>query len=142
MKFALFVLAAVLLAAPAFGKVFTRCGLAQEMYRLGTPKSELPKWTCIAQYESSYNTAAVGPTNYNGSNDYGIFQINDYWWCQPASGKFSYNECALSCSNLLTDDITRSVTCARKIKSQQGWTAWSVYNKYCSGTLASVDSCF
>ncbi|KNC32067.1 hypothetical protein FF38_09595 [Lucilia cuprina] len=95
MKFFIALLAALALFTPAFGKTFTRCSLAREMYALGVPKSELPQWTCIAEHESSYRTNVVGPTNYNGSNDYGIFQINNYYWCQPANGRFSYNECNL-----------------------------------------------
>jgi len=133
--------AVLALVTPALSKTFTRCSLAQEMYRLGTPKSELAIWTCLAERESSYRTNVVGPTNSNGSNDYGIFQINNLYWCQPANGRFSYNECKLSCNNLLTDDIRDSVTCSRKIKNQQGWTAWSTW-KYCSGSLPSIDPCF
>uniref|UniRef100_A0A1I8Q0F1 Glycosyl hydrolases family 22 (GH22) domain-containing protein n=1 Tax=Stomoxys calcitrans TaxID=35570 RepID=A0A1I8Q0F1_STOCA len=112
MKFFIVLVAALAMAAPAFGRTMTRCSLAREI-----------------------------PTNSNGSNDYGIFQINNYYWCQPANGRFSYNECKLSCNNLLTDSINDSVTCARKIKSQQGWTAWSTW-KYCSGSLPSINDCF
>ncbi|XP_011180841.2 lysozyme 1 [Zeugodacus cucurbitae] len=138
--FAFFVLV-LALAAPAFGKTFNRCSLAREMSRLGVPRDQLARWTCIAEHESSYRTGIVGPTNYNGSNDYGIFQINNYYWCQPANGRFSYNECRLSCNALLTDDISNSVRCARKIQGQQGWSAWSTW-KYCNGALPSIDSCF
>ncbi|KAI8123902.1 Lysozyme 1 [Lucilia cuprina] len=141
MKFFIVLLAALALFTPAFGKTFTRCSLAREMYALGVPKSELPQWTCIAEHESSYRTNVVGPTNSNGSNDYGIFQINNYYWCQPANGRFSYNECKLSCNDLLTDNISNSVKCARKVKSQQGFKAWSTW-KYCSGSLPSIDDCF
>ncbi|XP_012155684.1 lysozyme 1 [Ceratitis capitata] len=141
MKVCAFFLLALALATPAFGKTFTRCTLAQELLSLGVPKDQLAIWTCIAEHESSYRTGVVGPTNKNGSNDYGIFQINNYYWCQPSSGRFSYNECNLSCDALLTDDISNSVTCARKIQKQQGWTAWSTW-KYCNGTLPSIDSCF
>ncbi|XP_017473131.1 PREDICTED: lysozyme 1-like [Rhagoletis zephyria] len=141
MKVVAFVVLALALAAPTVGKTFTRCSLAQEMYRLGVPKDQLARWTCIAEHESSYRTGVVGPTNSNGSNDYGIFQINNYYWCQPANGRFSYNECSLSCNALLTDNIANSVSCARKIQRQQGWSAWSTW-RYCSGSLPSINSCF
>ncbi|XP_030375509.1 lysozyme D-like [Scaptodrosophila lebanonensis] len=138
---AFIVLVALALAAPAFGRTMDRCSLAKEMSALGVPRDQLARWTCIAEHESSYRTGVVGPTNSNGSNDYGIFQINNYYWCQPADGRFSYNECSLSCNALLTDDITNSVRCAQKIQGQQGWTAWSTWH-YCSGSLPSIDSCF
>ncbi|ALC42846.1 maker628 [Drosophila busckii] len=69
------------------------------------------------------------------------WQINNYYWCQPANGRFSYNECALSCNALLTDDITNAVRCAQKIQRQQGWSAWSTW-KFCNGALPSINDCF
>ncbi|XP_030560719.1 lysozyme A/C-like [Drosophila novamexicana] len=138
---AFIVLVALAFAAPALGRTMDRCSLAREMSDLGVPRDQLNKWTCIAEHESSYRTGVVGPENYNGSNDYGIFQINNYYWCQPANGRFSYNECALSCNALLTDDITHSVRCAQKVLSQQGWSAWSTW-KYCDGALPSINDCF
>ncbi|XP_020801517.1 lysozyme S [Drosophila serrata] len=122
------------------GRTLDRCSLAREMSNLGVPRDQLDKWTCIAQHESDYRTWVVGPPNWDGSNDYGIFQINDLYWCQ-ADGRFSYNECGLSCNALLTDDITNSVRCAQKVLSQQGWSAWAVWH-YCSGWLPSIDECF
>ncbi|XP_013117994.1 lysozyme 1-like [Stomoxys calcitrans] len=141
MKVFVVLLAALAMVAPAFGRTMNRCSLAQEMYAMGVPKSELPQWTCIAEHESSYRTHVIGPANWDGSNDYGIFQINDLYWCQPQSGKFSYNECRLGCNSLLTDDIRDSVNCARQVKNQQGWGAWAVWPK-CSGWLPSIDDCF
>lgn len=138
----IFIILAVLsLALCSQAKTFNRCSLAKAMHNLGVPKDELARWTCIAEHESSYRTGIVGPTNSNGSNDYGIFQINDKYWCQPSSGRHSYNECHVSCNSLLSDDISASVTCARKVLRQQGWTAWSTW-KYCKGSLPSIDSCF
>ncbi|XP_053966458.1 lysozyme D-like [Anastrepha ludens] len=129
------------LVSSAFAVDLSRCSLAREMSRLGVPKDELARWTCIAQHESSYRTDVVGPTNYNGSNDYGIFQINDYYWCRPASGRFSYDQCDISCDGLLTNDIEPSVRCAQKILRMQGWSAWSTW-RYCDGSLPNIDDCF
>ena len=141
MKFLIVLVAALALAAPAFGKTYTRCSLAKDMYALGVPKSELPQWTCIDEHESSFRTGVVGPTNSNGSNDYGIFQINNYYWCTPPSGAFSYNECKIKCDDFLVDSIEPAVKCAQLVLKQQGWTAWSTW-KYCDGTLASIEDCF
>uniref|UniRef100_A0A1I8NR83 Glycosyl hydrolases family 22 (GH22) domain-containing protein n=1 Tax=Stomoxys calcitrans TaxID=35570 RepID=A0A1I8NR83_STOCA len=141
MKVFVVVLAALALAAPIFGRTMNRCSLAREMYAMGVPKSELARWTCIAEHESSYRTNVVGPTNSNGSNDYGIFQINDRYWCKPRNGKSSHNNCGLSCDSLLTDNIKNSVNCARLVMRSQGWDAWSVWPK-CSGKLPSIDDCF
>ncbi|XP_054741315.1 lysozyme 1-like [Anastrepha obliqua] len=141
MEIAISFVAALVLAAPVSGIVMNRCSLARAMYCLDVPKDQLARWTCIAEHESSFRTNVTSRTNTNGSNDYGIFQINSKYWCQPPDERFSYNECKLSCTALLTDDISNSVTCARQILRQQGWTAWATW-KYCNGTLPSIDDCF
>ncbi|EDW76970.1 lysozyme S [Drosophila tropicalis] len=142
MKAFITLVALAAIAAPALaGRTLDRCSLAREMSDLGVPRDQLDKWTCIAQYESDFRTWVVGPANSDGSNDYGIFQINDLYWCQPDNGRFSYNECGLSCNALLSDDITNSVRCAQKVQSQQGWGAWAVWY-HCSGWLPSIDECF
>ncbi|KAH8301044.1 hypothetical protein KR059_007192, partial [Drosophila kikkawai] len=121
-------------------RTMDRCSLAREMSNLGVPRDQLNKWTCIAQHESSFRTEVVGPPNTDGSNDYGIFQINDRYWCQPSNGHFSHNGCSVNCNDLLSDDITRSVRCAQKVQGEQGWTAWSVWH-FCSGNLPPIDDC-
>ncbi|KAH8240059.1 hypothetical protein KR032_010739, partial [Drosophila birchii] len=138
---ALLVFFILALATPSIlARTMDRCSLAREMSNLGVPRDQLNKWTCIAEHESSYRTGVVGPPNTDGSNDYGIFQINDRYWCQPSNGHFSHNGCSVSCNDLLTDDITRSVRCAQKVLGEQGWSAWSVWH-FCSGNLPPIDDC-
>uniref|UniRef100_A0A1A9ZR64 Lysozyme n=1 Tax=Glossina pallidipes TaxID=7398 RepID=A0A1A9ZR64_GLOPL len=122
-----------------------RCEFASQLYILDVPKSELPLWLCIAEYESRFNTHVIGARNADGSNDYGIFQISDKYWCKPENRTdyFIYNGCNVNCSALLTDDITLAVRCARYIQKQQGWSAWAVYKEFCAnGTLEHIDDCF
>ncbi|XP_030388068.1 lysozyme 1B [Scaptodrosophila lebanonensis] len=121
-----------------------RCELAGLLYILDVPKSELPLWLCIANFESRYNTHIVGRGNADGSLDYGLFQISDRFWCTPPSETtyYTFNECNVNCTELLTDDITRAVQCAKRIKTQQGWTAWSVFGEFCNGTIDGIDKCF
>lgn len=127
------------------------CEFAGQLYILDVPKLELPMWSCIAEYESRFNTDAIGKRNLDGSYDYGIFQISDKYWCQPQEQNkskdlyYSANECNLNCSQLLLDDITQAVRCARIILKQQGWSAWSVYGVYCNETstsLSDIENCF
>ncbi|XP_022224620.2 lysozyme 1 [Drosophila obscura] len=122
------------------------CDLAGQLYILDVPKSELPLWLCIAEFESRFNTHAVGQANADGSRDYGLFQISDRFWCSPPNQTdyYAFNECNVNCTRLLSDDITMAVQCARVIRRQQGWTAWSVYGQFCNGTLdaAGIDECF
>lgn len=142
MRAAVVIITLALVAFAAANRTFDRCSLARELYYShGVPWDELDKWTCIAEHESSFRTWVVGPPNGDGSSDYGLFQVNDLYWCQPPNGRFSYNACYLSCNSLLTDDITDSVNCARKVKNEQGWGAWAVWYK-CSGWLPNIGECF
>lgn len=125
------------------------CEFAGQLYILDVPKLELPLWSCIAEYESRFNTDVIGKRNLDGSYDYGIFQISDKFWCQPQNKSkdfyFSANECNVNCSELLLDDITQAVRCARIIRKQQGWSAWSVYGEFCNETSTSfkdIEHCF
>lgn len=122
----------------------TPCQLAGQLYILDVPKSELPLWLCIAQFESRFNTHVVGQRNDDGSRDYGLFQISDRYWCAPPNQTeyHAFNECNVNCTRLLGEDITMAVQCARRIQRQQGWTAWSVFPEFCNGTLEAIDECF
>ncbi|ROT81705.1 lysozyme [Penaeus vannamei] len=65
---------------------------------------------CIAEFESSFNTAAIN-RNRNRSTDYGIFQINNKYWCGSDYGK---NVCKIPCSDLMSDDITEAPAAVRR----------------------------
>lgn len=94
MKAIVFLLFAALLVVSGHAKVFTKCGLAKELTRLGVSRQSLPHWVCLVRAESNYNTAAVGGPNSNGSKDWGLFQINDRYWCkQGGPGK----DCNINC---------------------------------------------
>ncbi|XP_017959361.1 inactive lysozyme 1A [Drosophila navojoa] len=120
------------------------CELAGQLYILDVPKVELPLWLCIADFESRFNTHVIGRANSDGSRDYGLFQISDRYWCAPPEETpyHAFNECNVNCTELLSDNITSAVRCARLIRKQQGWTAWSVYAEFCNGTLTDADECF
>lgn len=62
-------------------KRFTKCGLARELVKHGIARGDLPNWICLVQSESNFNTAATNK-NKNGSTDWGLFQINDGFWCK------------------------------------------------------------
>ena len=58
----------------------TPCQTASYLRKAGFPEHVIPQMVCTAKYESSYNCRATN-INSNGSEDYGLFQCNDYWWC-------------------------------------------------------------
>ncbi|XP_050333376.1 uncharacterized protein LOC126761348 isoform X2 [Bactrocera neohumeralis] len=130
------------------GKIYQKCELAQELYfKHKMPMKDVPTWVCIAQHESSFNTAAVGRLNADGSADHGLFQISDLYWCshEDANGK----ACHISCNKLLDNDITDDVRCVKTIYEEHtrlsgdGFTAWTVYNRNCRNQqLERISACF
>ncbi|XP_054084731.1 uncharacterized protein LOC105221012 [Zeugodacus cucurbitae] len=130
------------------GKIYKKCELAQELYfKHKMPMKDVPTWVCIAQHESSYNTAAVGRLNADGSADHGLFQISDLYWCshEGDGGK----ACHISCNKLLDNDITDDVRCVKTIYEEHtrlsgdGFTAWTVYNRHCRNQqLERISACF
>ncbi|XP_030241747.1 uncharacterized protein LOC108650202 isoform X4 [Drosophila navojoa] len=130
------------------GKIYSRCELAQELfYQHKLPMQQIPTWVCIAQHESSYNTAAVGRLNADGSADHGLFQISDLYWCthDQRGGK----GCHAACNQFLDTSIADDVQCIRRIYQEHtqisgdGFTAWTVYNRDCRNQrYEQVAACF
>jgi len=103
--------------------VQSQCQIANYLRNSGFPETAIGTMVCISKYESSYNCDAKN-TNTDGSSDYGLFQINSYYWCSgdPLS---KYNECGVSCSSLYTCQTNSN--CAYKVWKEQGYNAWYGY---------------
>ncbi|GAB0090239.1 uncharacterized protein DMENIID0001_049410 [Sergentomyia squamirostris] len=119
------------------GKIYDRCELARELlYDHLLPRDQIATWVCIAHHESSFNTAAVGRLNADGSADHGLFQISDLFWCSPPGNGLG---CGLSCDLLEDGDIRDDVECIKRIHKEHtkisgnGFTAWTVYQRDCLG---------
>uniref|UniRef100_A0A1A9WIY7 lysozyme n=1 Tax=Glossina brevipalpis TaxID=37001 RepID=A0A1A9WIY7_9MUSC len=130
------------------GKIYDKCELAQELYRkYHMPIEQIPTWVCIAQHKSSFNTAAIGRLNADGSADHGLFQISDLYWCSHdhSGGK----ACNIPCVNLVDSDISDDVRCVKTIYDEHtrisgdGFTAWTVYKPHCRNKdMEDIDTCF
>lgn len=94
-KMKVFLIIAVLIAI-SNAKIYSKCELARKMDKAGFARSSLPDWMCLVDSESSFNTKAINPHNADGSTDYGIFQINNGYWCNPGPG------CSVDCQSKLT----------------------------------------
>uniref|UniRef100_A0A8C6X561 Glycosyl hydrolases family 22 (GH22) domain-containing protein n=1 Tax=Naja naja TaxID=35670 RepID=A0A8C6X561_NAJNA len=121
-------------------KVYSKCELASILKRNGMDRYygySLGNWICMAYYESRYNSRAVGPRNWDGSRDYGIFQINSRWWCNNYQGRTA-NGCKKPCSAFTNDDITDDIICAKRIvRDPQRMNAWVAWRNHCKGTNLS-----
>ena len=71
---------------------------------------------CIAFHESSYHTKAIHH-NRNGTNDYGLFQINDV----------QIKTCHTDKNKLLT--LKENIRCATQLYIQKGPKVWSTHKK-------------
>ncbi|XP_049871327.1 lysozyme-like isoform X2 [Pectinophora gossypiella] len=85
---------------------------------------------CLVEAESSRRTDAVGGPDDDGSYDYGLFQINDRYWCN--SGDKPGKECHVRCADLLSDDISAASNCTKKIYNIQGFSAWVGWVNECN----------
>lgn len=50
-------------------------------------------------WESGFDTKAHRIGNFDGSSNYGVFQINDLLWCQSNGRKNNTNFCDSSCDS-------------------------------------------
>ncbi|KAJ2950188.1 hypothetical protein O0L34_g11548 [Tuta absoluta] len=117
----------------------TECQLLKGLRDNGFPEDKLRDWMCLVQNESGRRTDKISPVNKNGSRDYGLFQINDKYWCSKTStpGK----DCNVTCADLLTDDIIKAARCVKKIFKRHGFRAWYGWRNHCQGTLPPLPSC-
>ncbi|XP_075974259.1 lysozyme-like [Anticarsia gemmatalis] len=139
-KYMIVVLVVAALCAQSEAKVFTRCGLVQELRRQGFPANQLRDWVCLIEAESGRNTAVIGPVNSNGSRDWGLFQINDRYWC--STGSSPGKDCNVRCRDLITDNITRASNCAKIIFRRHNFNAWYGWINKCRGKpLPDISKC-
>ncbi|XP_062583568.1 lysozyme c-1-like [Saccostrea cucullata] len=102
------------------GKTFTKCELARELARNGVPRADIDDYVCMAQYESSFRTGVISGVNpdKHKSRDHGLFQINDYWNCDPKDGRKTKNGCKHPCSGYFNDNISDDIACVRQLKRE------------------------
>merc|ERR1712071_63969 len=90
--------------------------LAYEMIHThGFASGSISEWICLIEHESGYNTAAKGGPNYDASYDWGLFQVNDYYWCSGSGQASKYNDCNVKCSSLTNTNIGDDCDCAKLI---------------------------
>ena len=104
----------------------SECQISNYLKKSGFPDYTIPTMVCISKYESSYNCDATNK-NTDGSTDYGLMQINSYYWCS-GDALSKYNECKVACSSLF--NCQYNTNCAYIVWKQQGYTAWYGYKNH------------
>lgn len=117
-------------------KVFDIIGLRDELRKVkqNLTKTEICQLVCVGTRRGYLHT------NRNVSHYYGIFGIGDKFWCGiDKPGK----NCDIKCSDLLADDITESVKCAKLILKADGFdSSWLLKPKDCSNIYKELgDDC-
>ncbi|XP_059822218.1 uncharacterized protein LOC132392411 [Hypanus sabinus] len=96
---------------------------------------DLQNWVCLANYESAFQTNAIHYERNSAGNiwsaDFGIFQINSYWWCYEPGFPSAGNGCNVYCQDLY--DVQTAINCAAIVAEQQGMKAWVSWVDNCEG---------
>ena len=78
-------------------KKYTECELAVELVQHGFPRASINDWVCLVKSESGMDTKLTNIYNKDGSKDWGLFQINDRYWCKGSAR--SKNVCGFNCKS-------------------------------------------
>ncbi|XP_004711545.3 lysozyme C, milk isozyme-like [Echinops telfairi] len=117
-------------------KIFSNCELARRLKARGLDgyhDYSLANWICLVKHESNFNTRALNRKNANGSSDYGIFQLNNQWWCKDNRYP-SKNACDIAYSKFMDDNIDDDIHCAKRVvKDPNGMSAWVGWKNHCKG---------
>lgn len=98
------VLLALTILPQAYSRTFSTCEVAEIMEAAGFARESLPDWMCLILNESSFNSSSIGGPNTNGSFDWGLFQINDNYWCNAEFAGLS-NDCNMECTGKSCKDF-------------------------------------
>ncbi|XP_059620889.1 lysozyme c-1 [Phlebotomus argentipes] len=120
---------------------YDECELARELAQY-FPRSQLPDWICLVQSESNFDTRAMNKHNKDGSWDWGLFQINDRYWCSGHHHERK-NICGIDCETMLNSGLGYQINCVKKIHKIHGFEGWEGWKAKCMGrNLPSLDHCF
>src|SRR5271154_5351289 len=95
---------------------YTPAEIYGSLISAGATPTQATNLTAIAGAESSYGANVVSGVNRNGSQDFGVFQINSAAWPQFGG------------SSLATAPLDQQSTAALAVYNQQGIGAWSTYS--------------
>ncbi|OCT62172.1 lysozyme C [Xenopus laevis] len=134
MKICLMLIVVAALAGNSWA--LNRCSVVNAIRRgglVGIKGYSLGDYVCMAYHASRYDTSLNrSPT------EYGIFQINSYWWCDDGKTPGRKNLCGIRCKNLLNTNISDDVNCLKRIvRDPNGLGASTPWKKYCKGKNVS-----
>lgn len=136
-----FVFISVALLPSVSGKILTRCEFATKLHdelAVTNPKAwdQLGDWVCIVEgSDRKINTSLfLQSPNNPSSKNYGVFRINNQWWCQDESSHVNpdfTNLCNVTCADLQDEDLSDDIRCALEIEKRHNFTAWAAWTTSC-----------
>lgn len=135
-----------LLITISYGKTIDRCDFVHELKRI-RPQidyQELNTWTCIAQYQSNFNTSLLNSDG-TGAIYHGIFQISDVYWC--SSELQIEHACNIRCDQLHDAFLKDDFDCVQTIYEEHlrihgnGFSAWPIHQQFCSEGRDIIKDC-
>lgn len=135
-----------LLVAVSHGKSIDRCEFVHELKHFNPQIDyhELNAWTCIAQYQSNFNTSLKN-ADASGATYHGIFQISDVYWC--SSNWQVERACKIRCDQLHDVFLKDDFDCVQRIYAEHlrihgnGFSAWPIYQQYCVDGRDVIKDC-
>ncbi|KAM8945819.1 sperm acrosome-associated protein 5-like [Pelodytes ibericus] len=121
----------ILLTVVAESQTIDRCTLVQSLRSadIRVKNYTVEDYTCVAYHISNYDSFL-----HQSTTEYGIFQINSYWWCNDGVTVGRKNLCGVLCTDLLNTNLTDDIKCLRRIVQEpDGLAAWDVWNSECKG---------
>lgn len=134
----IFVLGTLALGGIAHAGMKTKCDVVRSLKAANVGDSEIRDWLCLVKHESNFRYDAVN-RNSDGSKDYGIYQLNNRYWCDRGNSKYSrcwqINSfgCGYRCRDFINSGITWDTDCAVKIKRCNSFNKWYGWIKHCKG---------
>jgi hypothetical protein len=92
-----------------------------------------------AEIYKHYCVVSLHLMNKSDGEIYGIYRISSKYWCND--GFLPGMDCSMHCSDLLDDDITDDVACAKIIMNRQGVNAFKEKEETCRARQKTVDFC-
>ncbi|XP_053550572.1 lysozyme C [Bombina bombina] len=124
------VLVLVALAGNSFA--MDRCSVVRALRNggvVGIKGYTLGDYVCLVHYASYYDEYLN-----RSPSEYGIFQINSYWWCDDGRTVGRKNLCGVPCRNLLGRYLGDDIRCLKRIVNDpNGLGAWSAWRNNCQG---------
>lgn len=135
-----------LLVTVSHGKSIDRCEFVHELQHFNPQidYEQLNAWTCIAQYQSNFNTSLIN-TDVSGAIYHGIFQVSDTFWCSTNSQL--ERACKVNCDQLHDTFLKDDFDCIQKIYAEHqrihgnGFSAWPIHQQFCSDGRDIIKDC-